>query len=187
MNTMNGCIAHKINEQSFAIKSGAKTDFFIDNLSGVSSVNAPFYFETIGNNFIASVKITPEFKATYDAGGLLVFDDNKNWIKAAFELTDLGCASVVTVVTDDSSDDCNGESIAQNAAWVRIMRKNQFWSIHYSLDGLMWKMVRYFELSLNRNVNVGVISQSPLGNGCRVVFSDFIITENNCKDLRKGT
>ncbi len=47
-------------------------------------------------------------------------------------------------------------------------------------------MVRYFDLNLNRKVSVGVIAQSPMGDGCTVEFTDFTITKNDCKDMRKG-
>ena len=186
MNTLNECKIKKINEKSFTITALSKTNFFIDNFLSYKACNAPYYFDFIDFDFIASVKIEPEFNSTYDAGAILIFDNEKHWIKVAFELTDLGYSSVVTVVTKNSSDDCNGEQIKENAVWLRILRKNTIWSVHYSLDGKNWKMVRYFELDLNREVKVGVISQSPIGNGCKVIFTEFNIKKNNFQDMRKG-
>ena len=151
-----------------------------------SFCSAPFYYDLINFDFIASVKIEPEFRSTYDAGAILIFDNEDQWIKVAFELTDLGYPSVVTVVTDNSSDDCNGEQIKEKAIWLRVLRKNKYWSIHYSLNGKTWKMIRYFELNLNKKIKVGVISQSPTGNGCKVIFKDFTIKHNIYQDLRKS-
>jgi len=47
-------------------------------------------------------------------------------------------------------------------------------------------MVWYFSLDLSKEIRVGVSAQSPVGEGCRVQFSEFSITENNCTDLRMG-
>ncbi|MCP4138279.1 MAG: DUF1349 domain-containing protein [bacterium] len=186
MKTLNECTVNKITDQSFIITAIPETDFFIDTSSNYFACNAPFYFDPIDYDFMIRVKIEPEFKSTYDAGAILIFDDEKNWIKAAFELTDLEYTSVVTVVTKESSDDCNGEQINEKAVWLRILRKNKYWSIHYSIDGETWKMVRYFELNLNKEIRVGVVSQSPMGSGCTTEFTNFQITKNNCTDMRTG-
>jgi regulation of enolase protein 1 (concanavalin A-like superfamily) len=59
-------------------------------LSITNKCNAPFYFFNVDYDFDISVKIKPEFLNFYDAGGILIYQDARHWIKAAFESTDLG-------------------------------------------------------------------------------------------------
>ena len=184
MKTANGCKLEK-KKECLLIRADKETDYFIDLLNNYQRANAPFYYQEVDYNFEIKVCIRPTFKATYDAGAIVV-DDQQNWIKAAFEATDLGYPSVVSVVTKTVSDDCNGEKIEQESVWIRILRQNDYWAIHYSLDGAIWKMVRYFRLNLNPKLKVGIIAQSPQGDGCEVEFSNLEISENSCNDLRKG-
>lgn len=186
MKTNLNCQITKTGNNSFELKAGSKTDFFIDNLNSYKVLNAPFYYEEIDYDFEIAALIKPEFSSMYDAGGLFIYEDDDKWVKAAFENTDLGYNSVVSVVTDKLSDDCNGEQISQDSIWIRILRKGDYWSIHYSIEGYVWKMVRYFALKMTRKVNVGIIAQSPIGQGCLVKISDLIIRKNDCKNLRKG-
>ncbi len=185
MRAFNDCVVSKRSDTTFEIFAPSETDFFADPLSSYRIANAPFYAQPSDADFDASVKIEPGFGATGDAGALFVYEHDWRWFKAAFELSDLGYTSVVTVVTDGFSDDSNGERIAADAAWLRVLRRDAAWSVHYSLDGANWQMVRYFPLNLNRTVNVGVAAQSPAGNGCTVRFDSLSILENRCSDMRK--
>lgn len=155
MNFLNGYKIEKIDGDSFKIDAGGKTDYFIDKLSGYDMHNAPFYYNDVEGDFIIQAKITPGFKETYDAGGILVLDDDSHWIKAAYELTDLGHPSLVTVVTNGVSDDCNGEKAEADKVFIRVLRKGDYWAVHYSIDGLDWEMVRYFSLGSKRGSGRG--------------------------------
>jgi uncharacterized protein len=169
------------------IEAPGKTDFFIDMFSMKPVDDAPFYYEKRKGDFVARVKVRPGFKKNYDAGGLFVYDTAKKWIKLEFEMTDLGYPSVVSVVTDGVSDDCNGEK-AQGVEelWLQIVRKGDNWVLHHSEDGKKWKMVRYFQLKMKDEVRIGLEAQSPRGNGCKVEFSGFRIADNTLADMRKG-
>jgi uncharacterized protein len=186
MEMLNNCEVLQHEETAFEITAAPQTDYFNDGYSNHKIANAPVFCEQIDFNFIATVKVEPEFAASYDAGTLMIFDDADHWFKAAFEMTDLGYTSIVSVVTNSISDDCNSERVSEKAVWLKVIRKGPYWSILYSLDGQNWKMVRYFTLKLAKEVRVGVSAQSPVGKGCRVQFSEFSITENHCTDLRKG-
>jgi uncharacterized protein len=164
-----------------------KSDFFIDELSKVERNDAPFYYEKRKGDFVLKAKIRPEFKKTYDAGGLFVYDSNKKWIKLEFEKTDLGYPSVVSVITNNTSDDSNGEKLEEyEEIELQIVRKGDYWALHYSIDGKKWKMVRYFKLKMKEELKIGLESQSPIGNGCKVIFSKIKISENDVKNMRKG-
>jgi uncharacterized protein len=174
-------------KDNFTLESFEKTDFFIDMVTHNESSNAPFYNVRRTGDFIIKAKIKPAFKKTYDAGGILIYDTTKKWVKFAFEQTDLGYSSVVSVVTNKVSDDGNGEKIEGIASiWMQVIRKGTNWVLHYSTTGKTWKMVRYFQLSMKPEVRIGIIAQSPLGTGCKVNVSGLIIDENRLLDIRKG-
>ena len=172
---------------SVEIEASAKTDFFIDMLSLKARDNAPFYFAKRKGDFAMKAKVRPVFKATYDAGGLFVYESARKWIKFEFELTDLGYPSIVSVVTDGVSDDCNGERIGDSGeVWLQVARKGDNWTLHFSEDGKKWKMARYFQLKMKGEVKIGLEAQSPLGKGCKVEFCKLAISDNKLKSMRKG-
>jgi uncharacterized protein len=168
------------------ITSPARTDYFCDICSIYKVVNAPFYFTTIEGDFIFRCKVKPDFTQTYDAGGLIAYESENKWIKFAFEKTDLGYPSVVSVITNNTSDDCNGEIIKGNEIWMQIVRKESNWCMHYSTDKINWKMVRYFRFELIKNINIGLFSQSPLGDGCKVRFSRVQLLNKAYSNIRKA-
>jgi regulation of enolase protein 1 (concanavalin A-like superfamily) len=137
-------------------------------------------------DFILQCEVEPEFLSTYDAGAIFVCESPGKWIKLAFENTDLGYPSIVNVVTDKVSDDCNGEKIIEKSIWLQIVRKDDHWCTHYSNDQKTWKMVRLFKLPMKKELMAGVSAQSPLGKGCKVIFRNFKIGPNTYKDIRKA-
>lgn len=176
----------KESPDSLIIEALAGTDFFIDIQGEYQKKNAHLYLAEIEGDFVLTCRVEPHFKTTYDAGGLFIRLDDEHWVKYAFEMTDLGYQSVVSIVTDKISDDCNGERIEADRVWLRICRKDDCWALHHSEDGVVWKMSRYFRLEFPAKISTGLIAQSPIGEGCRVVFNDLSIEDIRVKDLRKG-
>jgi len=174
-------------KSSIEIEAPGKSDFFIDMLSMKERDDAPFYYEKRKGDFVMRVKVRPDFKKAYDAGGLFIYDTARKWIKLEFEMTDLGYPSVVTVVTDGVSDDCNGERQGEaKEIWLQVARRGSNWVLYHSDNGKKWKMARYFRLKMKESVRIGLEAQSPIGNGCKVEFSNFKIEDNDLKDMRKG-
>jgi uncharacterized protein len=187
MFTMN--MPKMISETKNAIEMEAAglTDFFIDMQGLKAKDNAPFYYEKRKGDFVIKVRVRPEFKKNYDAGGLFIYDSAKKWIKFEFEMTDLGYPSVVSVVTNGVSDDCNGEKQeGLEELWLQIARRGDNWVLHHSENGKKWKMARYFHLKMKEEVRIGLEAQSPLGSGCKVEYFGLKIEDNDLKDLRKG-
>ena len=112
-----------------------KTDFFIDPAGGPAKGNAPFLYREVIGDMTMSVKVTPGFTETYDAGGLFIMADADVWVKLAFEQTDLGHTAVVSVVTNRLSDDANGLPLHDAYAWLQVVRKGKVFAMYYSPDG----------------------------------------------------
>ena len=111
-----------------------------------------------------------------------------NWARLSFELTNIGHKGVVSVITKGASDDANGEKVDVDEVWLKMTRKVDVYALYFSLDNSNWRLVRYFRLNKtdNSDLYLGVGAQSPIGNGCRVEFSDFSFFDGTVSDISKG-
>ncbi|WP_086347551.1 DUF1349 domain-containing protein [Candidatus Enterococcus clewellii] len=181
--TESSCV---VKENELQMEATKKSDYFIHPETGESSLNAPFLYTTISGDFTIRAKVTPQFKEIYDACGLLIYDRASLWGKLCFEYTDMGVNAVVSVITDKASDDANGQSLVSDNVWLQISRKGQLFSMHYSLDGKVFRMVRYFSLPCNEEIKVGFLAQSPLGDGGSPLFQNIFLVNEPLTDMRRG-
>jgi len=175
-------------DNSLSITAGAKTDWFVEP-SGSTwvSTNAPAaLFTPPDENFLLSAKVTVKFASTFDAGVLLLYEREDLWTKLCFEYSPQNQPMIVSVVTRGLSDDCNSTIIEGNTVYLRVARMSGAFGLHYSLDGKYWHMVRYFTLGKVENLRVGFEAQSPIGEGCNVVFSEIAYRPDLLKDMRTG-
>ena len=187
MLTMNRATVISETKDGLEIGAPGKSDFFIDLARGTETANAPFRGERVAGDFVLRARVRPEHIAKYDAGGLFVYGGPRTWVKLAFELTDLGYPSVVSVVTDKGSDDANGErQDGREELWLQVARKGEAWALHWSVDGRSWRMARYFSLKMKAGPIAGFIAQSPVGKGCVARFDKMRVEARTVKDLRAG-
>lgn len=175
-------------DNRLSITAGAKTDWFIEPSNSPSvSTNAPAaLFTPPDAHFLLSARVTVDFASTYDAGVLMLYDRADLWAKLCFEYSPQQQPTIVSVVTRGVSDDCNSTSIDGNTVFLRVAGMDGAFGLHYSLDGKYWHMVRYFTLGKVENLRIGFEAQSPLGEGCHVLFSEIAYLPTLLKDLRTG-
>ena len=175
-------------DNSLSMTAGAKTDWFIDpSGNGVVVSNAAAaLFVPPNENFLLSARVTVNFGSTFDAGVLCVHERDDLWTKLCFEYSPQQKPMIVSVVTRGLSDDCNSTVIDGNTVSLRIARLGATFALHYSLDGQYWNMVRYLTLGKLENLRVGFLAQSPLGQGCNVIFSEIAYRPDTLKDMRNG-
>jgi regulation of enolase protein 1 (concanavalin A-like superfamily) len=89
-----------------AIRSGPRTDLFIDPQGAPPVLNAPRLLGDVRGDFQLSASVTVDFQSTYDAGVLVVYAHEHAWAKLCFEYSPQGQPMVVSVVTRGVSDDC---------------------------------------------------------------------------------
>jgi regulation of enolase protein 1 (concanavalin A-like superfamily) len=139
-------------------------------------------------DFQFSARVTVGFAATYDAGVLLVWVDDRHWGKLCFEFSPAGEPMVVSVVTRGVSDDANAFVVEGRTVWLRVSRVSHAFAYHASLDGNAWRMVRFFSIDASsRPAEIGFEVQSPTGDGCVVSFDDVCFTRQRLADLRDGS
>ncbi|WP_328346483.1 DUF1349 domain-containing protein [Micromonospora sp. NBC_00421] len=139
-------------------------------------------------DFQLSARVTVEFAATYDAGVLLFWVDERHWGKLCFEFSPDGEPMIVSVVARGVADDANAFVVDGRTVWLRVSRIDHAFAYHASLDGTTWRMIRFFAVDgAATAATIGFEAQSPTGDGCRVVFDDIRFTRDRLADLRDGS
>ena len=67
-----------------------------------------------------------------------------------------------------------------------MTRLGNAFAFHFSEDGALWRLVRYFALHETANLVVGFSSQSPTGEGCHSRFTDIRYAPVAVTDIRSG-
>lgn len=180
-------------EQKIEIKALPKSDYFCDHSTRKESTelpqsltNAPFYYTEITGDFVMKVKVSLDFVDIYDASAIMVMQDLTHWGKACFEFTDFDTHAVVSVVTNGQSDDANGCNIEEDSVWLQLCRVDDSFAFHYSIDGENFYMMRFFTFPVEETVKVGLVAQSPKGEGGLRTFENLTIEKKTVKNIREG-
>ena len=127
--------------------AGPATDLFIDPAGGPPKLSAP---SLLGpppeGDFQLRARVSVDFAATYDAGVLLLWSDDRTWAKLCFEYSPQRQPMIVSVVTRGLSDDANSFPVDASAVWLRVARRGPAYAFHASTDGVQWHLVRHFGL-----------------------------------------
>lgn len=174
---------------ALAATGAAGTDIFVPPASGDAKLDAATLLgEAPTGDFRLSARVTVDFRATFDAGVLLLWLDEAHWAKLCFEYTPDGRPMVVSVVNRTVSDDANAFAVEDRTAWLRISRTGGVYALHASIDGARWEMVRIFALDAPGAVpRIGFEVQSPTGQGCDVVFDEITFAGVGLADERDGS
>jgi regulation of enolase protein 1 (concanavalin A-like superfamily) len=170
------------------------SDLFIDpgadvSLNAESMLNAATLLSAApAGDFQLSARVTVDFAATYDAGVLLLWVDERCWGKLCFEFSPDREPMVVSVVTRGVSDDANAFVVPDRSVWLRVSRIDTSYAYHASTDGQRWRMIRFFSLGdVTGRDRVGFEAQSPTGDGCVVTFEEVRFVPDRLADLRDGS
>jgi hypothetical protein len=194
---------HRVSDGALVMTAAARTDLFADPAGGQPPA-APGPGMLLGTppdgDFTIAARVTVGFRATFDAGVLLVHAGERRWAKLCFEFSPQREPTAVTVVTRGASDDCNSFAVAASTLWLRVARTGRAWAFHASQDGRWWRMVRYFSLESETGppmsadtggpgdpVRVGFLAQSPTGDGCTATFDHISLLSGAPADLRDGS
>lgn len=197
---------------SVTVSAQPRTDIFIDPSGGsVTAGDSTAGDSTAGENtapspepilnaatllgdlppegdFQFSARVTVAFGATFDAGVLLVWRDERCWGKLCFEFSPEGEPMIVSVICRGVADDANAFVVADRSVWLRVSRIGRVYAYHASLDGRTWQLIRVFgfdgETSRDR---IGFAGQSPTGEGCSATFDEIHFRPARLADLRDGS
>ena len=164
----------------------AQTDWFIDPISARPVRTAPLLVGPAPTgDFTWEAHVDLDGDALFDAAGLFVYEDDDHWAKLAVEVTAAG-PTIVSVVTDAFSDDCNSNVLAQSTAWLRLARVGDAIAFHASDGAGRWDLVRVFRAT-GAAPRIGFICQAPTGTGCTGTFDAIAFTARSLSDVRDGS
>jgi regulation of enolase protein 1 (concanavalin A-like superfamily) len=168
--------------------AGPRTDWFHDPRTGAVTTSAPVAVVTTGDGPVTlSCHVATELVATFDAAGLLVHYDDEHWVKLALELSPAGEPTVVTVRTATASDDCNHRLVTGSTCWFRASVDERSVAFHVSDDASSWQLVRYCAPPLTAAPTIGLLVQSPTGEGTTGTFDSLVVEPRSVLHLRDGS
>jgi regulation of enolase protein 1 (concanavalin A-like superfamily) len=187
--SLNNAMQQMKKESNRMILSSTKeTDYFIEPGGAYEKANAPLLLKKIDNTkpFTFTTKLTPDHNVKYDAGMAFIYADEKHWLKFAFEADEKMNTRIVTVRTNESSDDNNHETVKEKTVYLKISSDTKSIGFYYSTDGTAWNLVRVFKNEYPQTIYAGVGTQSPAGNGNKTIFEGIEFTNAAVKDFRSG-
>ena len=169
------------------IAAPAGSDLFSDPAGGAPVAGAPRLLGPVAGDFQLSARVRCTFAGTFDAGALLLWAGERQWVKLAFEVSPQGEPMVVSVATDGRSDDANAFVVpGGDAVWLRISRIGAACALHARLDGEDWRFVRHLSLPAPDGLRAGFLAQSPTGGGATARFDAIGFVPERLGDLRSG-
>ncbi|MGC4053780.1 MAG: DUF1349 domain-containing protein [Paludibaculum sp.] len=137
------------------------TDLFLDPIGDVRKLDAAMLLFRPDAEFTLAACVQVGFQGTFDAGVLVLFQDESNWAKLCFEYSPQGQPMVVSVVTCGASDDCNSVVIDGSRVFLRVARIGRGYAFHYATSSAgPWHLVRAFGLA-PLPLQAGFLVQSP--------------------------
>lgn len=184
---MNAPESFSVADNSIQVIADKGTDFFNNPEDLSITATAPLLYQDVNGDFVLNALVKPDFSSMWNAVSLMVFIDDANWIKFAFENSDATGKSIVTVVTKGVSDDANGAVLSElEQVWLKLIRKENIYSMLWSADGHQYKMARLTSMPVAETIKVGVEFQSPVGDPASHQLNYFSLTKTTVADLRKG-
>ncbi|MEW2431662.1 DUF1349 domain-containing protein [Micromonospora sp. NPDC047644] len=188
----------RVDEVAGAVTVSAqpRTDIFIDPSGGAGqdaaqpALNAATLLADLPpeGDFQFSARVTVAFAATFDAGVLLIWRDERCWGKLCFEFSPEAEPMIVSVICRGVADDANAFVVAGRSVWLRVSRIGRVYAYHASLDGRIWQLIRVFSFDGDTaRDRIGFAGQSPTGEGCDVTFDNISFRPERLADLRDGS
>ena len=179
-------LSYMISATGIQIEAGEKTDMFRDPNVTYNTDNAPKLFFTPNQNFVLTTGIEHHFASKWDGGAIVLKADNLNWIKFCFEKDYTGQHRVVSVVTNNISDDCNSAPINGDKVYYKICKADNVITLYYGSDGKHWFLIRHLQFNAKGPLHLGFMAQSPTGKNNKVTFSDITYSNRKIKDPYAG-
>jgi regulation of enolase protein 1 (concanavalin A-like superfamily) len=151
------------------------TDIFCKSEDAIND-NASFYWHKFDGDFNVLVKIKGSFKTSYDKAGILIREDERNWVMSGLEFFNkrINHSSCITRgISDWSLAPLPDE--AKDGIWIAIKRHDNKVECFYSYDLKEWIQTRQGLFPTTATLKVGIVAACPMGEPFKVVFERFRI------------
>lgn len=175
--------AWKQEQDALLITTKPHTDLWQRTYYHFRNDNAPvFQMESADPYFSFTVHVDlTGANHRFDQGGIVMYLDSENWLKASVEYEDGIRAHLGSVVTSGGYSDWATTEISADITemWYRLSRREDDFRIENSLDGQQFSQMRICHLEKAKGpVRFGVYACSPEDSPFTARFTDFTLT--NC-------
>jgi regulation of enolase protein 1 (concanavalin A-like superfamily) len=159
----------------FLVTAAANSDFWRTTSYGFVHDTGHGLLNDFADGTAMEVSWMLDYDQQFDQAGLLVWHDDRNWIKTGVEFAD-GAPQLGAVVTREVSD----WSVAPVPEWagrevhLRISRSTDALTVRARCDG-PWQLVRLAPLDPNLSWRAGLFCASPSRAGLTVRFTSLSV------------
>jgi regulation of enolase protein 1 (concanavalin A-like superfamily) len=173
-------------EGALIVETGDTTDFWRETHYGFVHDTGHFLGRETRDDFAATVTWTAPYTANFDQAGLMIWREERYWIKAGIELTD-GALHMSAVVTRDRSDwSTVAMAGTEGPHSLRLTRVGGAVIIDYLRAEGRWQFMRLADFPPGP-LRLGVMACSPSRAGLTVRFTDFTVTPPPANPLHPET
>ncbi len=162
--------------ETLVARTGEKTDFWNRTFYGYKTSNGHFLAHSVRGDFSAVAEFAADYRNLYDQAGMMIFVDDRTWLKAGTEFTD-GAPHFSVVATREDQSDWSMmpmSAAAAEAVTMRITRHQEAIRVQV-MKGAAWQLVRLAFLPMPETIEVGPMCCSPTAAGLEVRFTQFEI------------
>ncbi|XP_045507671.1 regulation of enolase protein 1-like [Colias croceus] len=155
-----------------------KTDFWQGTWYNFHFNTGHLFGIDIKDDFTFEACIEADFASLYDQAGLMLYINEKQWIKTGIEYTD-GQAMIGSVLTNGVSDWATGIFNGNpKKFWLKLSSVGNIVCIKYSIDKVKWALLRLCPFIKKEEdlCFVGFMCCTPQRSGLNVKFSEYKIT-----------
>ena len=163
--------------ETLVVRTGEKTDFWNRTFYGFKHGNGHLLAHPVRGDFSAIAEFTADYRNLYDQAGVMIFVDDRTWLKAGAEFTDGALHFSVVATREDQSDwsmmPLPGVAAGETVT-MRVTRHGGAIRVQLRV-GTDWRLARLAFLPMPETVEVGPMCCSPTGVGLEVRFTRFEI------------
>ena len=147
-------------------------------MNGEIQDDAPFYYLEVEGDFEVRVKVKASYDNPDDQAGIMVREDDENWMKCGIQMVE-GVPHMCTTVTHDWSDwSMHPLPHLPEFMWVHAKKIGDGIEVYISEDSFDWYQIRQADITDDAILQVGLYCASPSNSdGIEVTFEDFMIKD----------
>jgi regulation of enolase protein 1 (concanavalin A-like superfamily) len=139
--------------------------------------SANFYWFKFEGDFNVLVKIKGDMNAPYDKAGIMIRQDERNWVLSGLEYYG-GRMCLSTCITRGVTDWslaplADQKQASEEGIWIAVKRQENRIACFYSHDLKEWIQTRMGEFEAADTLKVGIAAACPTGEPYKVVFERF--------------
>jgi regulation of enolase protein 1 (concanavalin A-like superfamily) len=154
------------------------TDFWRKTMTNSVADNAPFYFLEVQGDFEVRVKVKASYDNPDDQAGIMVREDDLNWVKLGIQMVGTVPHMCATITHDYSDWSMHPLPHMPEFMWVHAKKIGDGLEVYISEDSFDWMQIRQGDINPDAIHQVGLYCASPNSDdGFEVTFEDLMIKD----------